>query len=417
MPVALLSGTLEEKLSKAASCYLLISIPNEYRDFLRLEGLKSFTDEKRFWRWANNRIGSQATARFLDLMNQRSGGSLIGDKSLYDFLADPQTSVVSSCFEYNLLVEILKWVEPQLPEEGTIVELGCHTGLMTRFYAIARPEAQIIGVDVSQPAIKTAERIAKEKGIANLSHLNADLRRPEHLSAIKADCIISGRVLGEMMTLERRRRTSWKDYEYPKPEASLDHYAGKALNGWSKLMDNDGKLLITERLGDFDRLNRLWSLVQKAGYRTELSRVTPVIWKDIAGEHRTWFFGVKRSAGKDDNLLTTLLPPFVPLVHQESEAAADTTRLMLEGLLAWQTWQSLNVREREMEDLLRWPTGEEIHYELGITQGELGYAYVASNTDIHLLTLCVPDELGSVRRDLEEYVRQLQSSGAKPSAE
>jgi hypothetical protein len=383
--------------------------------FLRQEGLKSYTDEKRFWRWANNRIGSQATARFLDLMNKRSVGSLIGDKSFYDFLADPKISVVSSCFEYGLLVEILKWVEPQLPEEGTIVELGCHTGLMTRFYALARPEARIIGIDISQTAIKTAERLAKEKGIINLSYLVADLSHPDHLPEIKSNCIISGRVLSELMTLTRRRRTSWKDYEYPTRGASLDQNAGKSLNGWSKLLETDGKLLITERLGDFDRLNRLWSLVQDAGYRTELSKVTPIIWKDIAGDHRTWFFGVKRSTGDENEGFAALLPPFVPLVHQESEVAANTTRLMLEGLLAWQNWQSYNVRELEMDGLLQWPTGEEIHFELGLTKGELGFAYVASNTDIHLLTICLRSELDSVRHDLEDYIHQLQSSGGKLS--
>jgi hypothetical protein len=394
--------------------------PNEcmnIENYLRQEGLKPFTDEKRFWRWANNRIGSQATKRFLDLMSQRSTGSLIGDAGLYDFLADPKTSVVSGCFEYGLLVEILKWVEPQLPQEGTIVELGCHTGLLTRFYALARPQAQVIGIDISRQAIETAGQLAQERAINNLAYLIADLRHPDPLPEIKADCVISGRVLSELMTPKRRRRASWKDYEYPNREAPLDRSAEAALAGWSRFMIPEGKLLVTERLGDFDRLNRLWSLVQNAGYRTDLSQVTPVIWQDVAGEHRTWFFGASWPDVEENGPSTTLLPPFVPMIHREAEAGENATRLMLEGLLAWQTWQSLDIRQRGMEGLLRWPAGEEIHYELGMTRGELGYAYVASNTDIHLLTLCLPGELAAVRRDLEEYIRQLQSSGARPSAE
>ncbi len=60
-----------------------------------------------------------------------------------------------------------------------------------------------------------------------------------------------------------------------------------------------------------------------------------------------------------------------------------------------------------------WESGEIIHWEIGLTEADLGYAYVASNTDLHLLTLFLPQETDMVKSDLKDYENKLRSSGAQ----
>jgi hypothetical protein len=103
----------------------------------------------------------------------------------------------------------------------------------------------------------------------------------------------------------------------------------------------------------------------------------------------------------------------IPLLSKEYEAIGQPTRLMLDGILAWQTWNSLIDRKITSQEALSWESGEEIHYEIGATGTGLRYAYVASNTDINLLTLFLPQEAEKVQNDMKEYGRKLKISDAQ----
>jgi SAM-dependent methyltransferase len=386
----------------------------DIHSYLAQEGVKPFVDPKRFWSWAGGRMGAQPARQFMEMMSQRTKDIRVGDPNLYNFLATPKAAVVAASFEYNLLVEILKWVEPRLPKQGTIVEFGCHTGLLTRFYARERPQCQVIGLDLSQQAIQTAQNQAQAKGINNLTFYATDLCQPDKLPDINADCIVSGRVLSELMTPLRRRQETWRNFIFPERSKDLDQDARSVLDSCVRIVQPGGKFLVTERLADFDRLNRLWLLVQEASFNTTLDLISPIEWKDVAGEHQTWFFEAVIGTGKEIQLSPTALNPSeIPFLSREAELVHDETRVMLNGLLALEIWQALHIVERVEEGLLRWPRGDEVHYELGITGKNLGYAYVASNTGLNLLTLFLPFEMEMVKRDLQEYLTQLRSEGAE----
>jgi SAM-dependent methyltransferase len=384
-------------------------------EFFLNEGVKGFTNSKHYWRWVNSKVGPKKARKFAQMMSQRATTLPEGSGIFYDFLAEPGLAAVAAGFEYNLLIAILRWVEQRLPERGLIVELGCHTGLLSRYYALARPEAAIIGIDLSQTAIETAQRRSEAQRLENIHFYAGDLRDAATLPRLEADCIISGRVFSELMTPIRRHRESWEDFRYPNASDTLDESAHLALQACSSRLKPRGRLLLTERISDFDRLNRLWKLLFQAGYSPKVSSVTPIAWKDIAGNHQTWFFQAER-APRSESLenRSLLIPPNVPVPLKELEATGNPSRVTLDGILAWATWRGLAIQQRSEEGLLRWAGGEEIHYEIGTVRGGMGYAYVASNTDIHTLSLCLPQELETARRDLQEYVLDLRQSGGKP---
>lgn len=378
--------------------------------YLRYEGVKSFQDEKSYWNWANRAIGIKSAKQLAQAMKHRADGDADMEAEFYDFLSQPDVVPVAAGFEHALLVQIAHWVEKCLPLHGTVIELGCHTGLLTRYYASARPDLKFVGVDRSDKAIQLALKKVQEHKITNLEFVVHDLSNESLPDGMKADCILTGRVLGGLMSRILRRRNSWQDYQYPQLDPKMDLEVKRVLNHCMKMLPADGKLLVTERLSNFDRFTRLWQAFQEQGFMPETRSVTPISWQDVSGEHYTWLFQAHASVVKEESKLQI---QNTPIFSKEINATVQPTRLMLDGILAWQVWNSLMNRNVTSQQTLGWEGGEIIHYEIGLTGVGLGYAYVASNTDLHLLTIFLPQETEKVKNDLKDYEHKLRSSGAQ----
>jgi SAM-dependent methyltransferase len=382
----------------------------EIEQYLKYEEIRPFLEGRSYWKWATRMLGSKAAKQLAEAMNERAQGDTDKSTEFYDFLARPDVMPVVASFERGLLVQIANWVVNHLPLYGTVVELGCHTGLLTRFYALARPDVTFIGIDRSEQAIQVAQKMTQAHKIVNLKFVVSDILVESLSPNIKADCIITGRVIGNLMSMVLRRRVSWKEYQYPSPSPELDPEVRIALRHCMEMLTAAGTLLVTERLSSFDRLYRLWQALQDQGCKPELQSITPVNWQDISGHNNTWFFQAQPTKVKEISQFEIM---DIPLLSKEYEAIGQPTRLMLDGILAWQTWNSLMDRKVTIQEALSWESGEEIHYEIGTTGPGLGYAYVASNTDINLLTLFLPQESEKVQNDMKEYGRKLKSSGAQ----
>ena len=343
-------------------------------EYLRYEGLKPFQDPKSYWNWANRALSTRNAKQLIQAMNQRAGGDTDSEAEFYDFLSKPEVVPVAASFEYGLLIQIASWVEKLLPMHGTIIELGCHTGLLTRYYASTRPDLKFIGIDRSEKAIQLAREKVLEHKITNLEFEVRDISNEPLSDRIKGDCILTGRVLGGLMSKVLRRRNSWQDYQYPALDPKMDLDVKSVLNLCRKMITVDGMILVTERLSGFDRFTRLWQAFQEQGFMPETRSVTPVSWQDVSGEHHSWFFQAQPSIIKE---VSELVIQNTPIFSKEVNATVQPTRLMLDGILAWQVWSSFSDRNITGQQTLGWESGEVIHYEIGLTKEGLGYAYVS----------------------------------------
>jgi SAM-dependent methyltransferase len=385
-------------------------------NFLNREGIKFFTNPELFWSWAQKRTGNSTIKQYQDFLEQRSTGYELGKKNFYDFIGTHNLSIVANSFEYELIQNILLWTESKLPQKGIILELGCHSGLLSRFYALIRPDAQVIGIDISKRAITTAREIADQKGINNLTYYQADVLEDMELSLPPVDCIISGRILSELMTAQFRYQTSWDQIAYAPIDEQLDIDAKRALIFCAKKISPSGSLLITERLSNYDRFNRAWLLTQKAGFILEKSSIAPICWTDVAGRHKTWFFEAKKVIDGNPSYKTLSLDE-IPLLSKSTEVVNDESRLLLNGYLAYQTWLALDHSKKPQKVRLNLPGGVEEVIEQGKTGSELGYVFIGNTLGNYLLTLFLNFETESVKNDIEEYINQLLKDGAKIRSE
>lgn len=73
-------------------------------------------------------------------------------------------------------LRFLEEIEQYLPEEGTILDLGCGFGLFSLFMAACNPRAHVIGVDINRRRLQIAQGAAQKLGITNVSFIHHDLR-------------------------------------------------------------------------------------------------------------------------------------------------------------------------------------------------------------------------------------------------
>ncbi|MDN5668690.1 MAG: methyltransferase [Renibacterium salmoninarum] len=64
--------------------------------------------------------------------------------------------------------------EPRLPQVGTVIDLGCGTGLLATRAALLRPESKVIATDRSEAAIRSAAATAAANGARNVTVLQDD---------------------------------------------------------------------------------------------------------------------------------------------------------------------------------------------------------------------------------------------------
>lgn len=68
--------------------------------------------------------------------------------------------------------EVLLRKAPQLPANGTFVDVGCGWGPLTLVMARLRPQARVIGVDVNTRALELTARNAQDNGLTNVEVFN-----------------------------------------------------------------------------------------------------------------------------------------------------------------------------------------------------------------------------------------------------
>ncbi len=328
-------------------------------------------------------------------------------------MADRDISIVASSFEYELLRKIMYWVEPRLPRKGIIIEFGCQNGLLSRYYAISRPDLKLIGIDKNKLAIKSANKMTQNKNLKNINFIHADLSSPSsNLINQKANCIVSGRILSETMSLKPRFQLNWNQLEYPPIDLNLDNKMGIVINLCSKMLIKDGVFLITERLANYDRLNRLLFQSSIAGFSISKDEFYPIAWHDIAGDHSTWFLEAKKENNiKSNFVLSNALE--IPLPSKEAEFSGDETRILFKGLLAFQTWSALRISTILKETSFSWGIGLEEHLEIGLLHNNLGYSFIGTNAGNYILSLFLEKEMNSVKGDLQEYIDYLKTNGGK----
>lgn len=123
-----------------------------------------------------------------------------------------------------------------------VLDAGCSDGLKTAYYALARPEAHIIGIDRCRGPIQLAKERAEKYSLKNVEFIHADLN-DSCFRDNSFDSIIATQVLHE---------TFYVAYGYGCEEGMQAYYEfSKQLKELSRILAPEGRLVISLRVNEF----------------------------------------------------------------------------------------------------------------------------------------------------------------------
>ena len=142
--------------------------------YLSKLGVLQFADATSFWEFLNTEKHQELRQSLIRMVSARARGefsAVDGDV----LVASPSVvKIVHGVFAAHVQSLLRSWNDLHLPS-GAVLDLGCGAGVVTCFYAMSRPNVDVVGVDESPVAIETARQIAQELGINNVSFVCSDL--------------------------------------------------------------------------------------------------------------------------------------------------------------------------------------------------------------------------------------------------
>jgi ubiquinone/menaquinone biosynthesis C-methylase UbiE len=160
--------------------------------------------------------------------------------------------------------EMLRRLEAEVPEGGTVVDLGCGTGTFALALKERRPDAQVIGVDGDEEILARArakpgaERIEWREGLAQ------DLP----VEAQSADAVTTSLVLHHLLPEDKRKALA-EAKRVVKPSGDLH------VGDWGRPADPlmSGAFFVAQAIDGFDRTadhraGRLPAFIEEAGFST-----------------------------------------------------------------------------------------------------------------------------------------------------
>lgn len=224
--------------------------------------LRPARDIDQFWKNLNKKYGKSLTDKLSNIVSERSEGR---GSELYDVKNQSLSlSIDFSSYSTDLYRKYFEWfINKKGSEIDKILDIGCDNGIVTCFYGLLFPEAEVIGIDINENAIKCANELKDKLMLKNISFIKMDINEIDsYFNGGYFDIISSVRTLHEIIERpETLRYWSLKDVRY---EFNEEHI--KLLSKISRLLKQSaGQLITWERLVYIEQCMWWVELLQNAG--------------------------------------------------------------------------------------------------------------------------------------------------------
>ena len=143
------------------------------RDHLSANGLREFSEGRKYRRWMRGKIGATKCATIDWYRNEAHGFHYqVMRTAMYDEIGAPGVFGPVASERYGAMLASGEAVLPFLPAAGRILDVGCATGVLTSWWAMQVPGATVTGCDNTPAAVSTANQGDAHAG--NVSFVVAD---------------------------------------------------------------------------------------------------------------------------------------------------------------------------------------------------------------------------------------------------
>jgi SAM-dependent methyltransferase len=126
-----------------------------------------------FWTGLEAQFGYQYAAR----LHQATGARELGSSTEpWELLwANADTALGTFLLSCPWAREWMTYWLSKSPSAGDVLDLGSGSGVLTCFYAIQRPTARVLGVELSERGVETGREVAERLGVSNVAFLQGDV--------------------------------------------------------------------------------------------------------------------------------------------------------------------------------------------------------------------------------------------------
>jgi SAM-dependent methyltransferase len=169
----------------------------------------------------------------------------------------------------------LRWWYDHHPPANRLLDVGCGPGVLTCAYGLARPDAEVVGVDATPEAVTCAEELAGRVGARNVSFVVGDYLDLEADGDGLGDFdqVVAVTALGEA-GLYPQYPPAGTGPEAFSSVADVDGpgaaFRSPGVEGLVERLSPGGTLLVFDRTGDVSQAVRLGAAVLNAGVDLDL---------------------------------------------------------------------------------------------------------------------------------------------------
>jgi len=167
----------------------------------------------------------------------------------------------------------LRWWYDHHPPATRLLDAGCGPGVLSCAYALALPDAEVVGIDATPEAVPIAEQVAERVGARNVRFVAGDYLDPEVGGGLGVfDQIVAVTALGEAGLYPQNPPEGGPD-----PFSSIADVDGPGgafrspgVERLVELLSPGGSMLVFDRTGDVAQAVRLGAALLHAGIDLDL---------------------------------------------------------------------------------------------------------------------------------------------------
>lgn len=192
---------------------------------------------------------------------------------------------VTSQYCSQMYGEFLCWLlSRRFPAPKSVLDVGCDNGVLTCFYAVVYPEAEVVGMDRCAQGIACARELAMRLDLANVRFEVGDLRNADAMFVRQSfDLLVSTTVFHEVLQVPADMPGRPMDAIAIGPE---DSDSVRIVTGLARLLRAEtGRWLSMERWPDAPSLAWWIRLLNQAGLHIIADQSTLLKMCNMDGEH------------------------------------------------------------------------------------------------------------------------------------
>lgn len=178
-------------------------------DHLLKYGIQNFKDDS-YWSWGAEILGQRRGTQINRLRKPLQRGNPAKNDlfRFYEYISNPEVASVVHSMKADAIRATAEFVASNLAG-SRVLDVGCGIGYLTTWWGIAKPDAQVLGIDFSIGSVEVAKAYASKLSLANVTFQAIDANH--FVPAAPYDCLVDtqGFITEKSSVKDVRRLLSW----------------------------------------------------------------------------------------------------------------------------------------------------------------------------------------------------------------